>query len=356
VLAQTFADCEIIVVDDGSTDDTREVVKQLGKRVRYIYRQSHNPNVSRNTGIHAARGRFIAFLDADDKWLPGKLARQVPLMESNPRVGLVYARAIMFDSETGAVVGRSNPKTCHRGRVLRDIYRGQFVPSPTPLIRRDVFEQIGLFDEARFGTDDWEMWLRIAAQYEFDYAPEYLAMYRLHASHAGKKSFQSYETEVMEFAAQSAEQYPELRPLRAWRLSTLAEQLAWRLIQEGDPMGARLRLRRAIAYCPARLSPYFLLGLLCVFGRSISSADWPVALAAYVQGKYLLANLRLAEARTQFGRSIGASLGVWWRPYAGWALTLGGRVVARWARRRFGLEIYVGGAEPSLRRLTRQQW
>src|SRR5918996_212462 len=103
VLHQTFPDLEVIVVDDGSTDDTRELIGRFGDKVCYIYQRNQGLPAARNTGIRAARGEYVGFLDSDDLWLPGKLALQVPRLDSRQAVGLVYADALFFSDETQAV-------------------------------------------------------------------------------------------------------------------------------------------------------------------------------------------------------------------------------------------------------------
>lgn len=354
VLAQTFTDFEIIVVDGGSTDNTREVVAEFGDQIRYIYSPSPNPNNSRNVGILAAKGCYIALLDADDKWLPEKLALQVSLLESSPRVGLVYAGVYLFESETGAVVGYHPLGRCHRGRVLRELYRWQFVPSPTPLIRREVFEKVGLFDEQTLGADDWEMWLRIAAHYELDFVPRSLALYRVHPSAAGKKSAEQYEQDIVTFFIQSAKKYPELRPLLAWRLSSFAEGMGWRLVRAGESDAGRVRLRRAIQYHPFRPSPYLRLFLVHLMGN-IRREDFQAAQATYLQGRHHLFNLRLKDARACFSRAIRINPLVSKWVYMEWVLTLGGERLVRRAFRGHPTEAYASASAPS-DRITFQQW
>lgn len=356
VLAQTFTDLEVVVVDGGSTDDTARIIQEYGERLRFVYEPSPIPNHSRNMGVRAARGEYVAFLDGDDKWLLEKLEKQVALAKSKPHVGLFYAGILLFESDTGAVIGHSDFRWFQRGRVLRELYKWQFVPSPTPLIRRCVFDQVGLFDETNPSADDWEMWLRIASRYEFDYVPEYLALYRVHASVMGNRSAEIYENEIIRFAVDAAKRYPELDSLLAWRLSTLSELMASRYLHEGNLAEARVRLKRAIRYDLTRLKPYVSLGYTFIFAAVLKDADWAEAHAAYVRGKHYLADQKLSDARTSFSKSIRKSAFTWWRPYAGWLLTLGGNRLAAWARDKFGLEVYTGMADSKVERLPLRQY
>lgn len=190
VLAQTFTDFEAIIVDDGSTDDTRDVVARFtDPRLRYVYQDHAGVSAARNAGIRRAQGRYIAFLDADDWWLPEKLALQVRLLESHPETGLVYCGACRV--RNGRVLSR------FRARYKGDVFGSLLVrgnekvmagSASAAIIRRECFEQVGGFDEECFALEDWEMWLRIAAQYAFDCVPDCLVYVRLHETNASSRA------------------------------------------------------------------------------------------------------------------------------------------------------------------------
>ena len=188
IQSQTFTDHEIIVVDDGSTDDTEIQAREMGATVRYLRQPNQGPSAARNTGIAAARGRYIAFLDADDTWQPEKLARQVPILEGHPDVVLVYTDSTYFDGATGRDVGRHRERFAHpHGRVLgRLLEAGNFIHSPTPLVRRTTLEDVGGFDPTLRSSEDWDLWVRIAARGEIAYIDEPLARYRLHGAQASR--------------------------------------------------------------------------------------------------------------------------------------------------------------------------
>lgn len=342
VLAQTFSDYEIIVVDGGSTDNTRMVAESYGGPVRYIYAPSPSANNSRNVGIRAARGQYIAFLDADDKWLPEKLELQVALIATKPQVGLVYAGMYMFESRTGAIISHINLGRLKRGRVLRLLYLDQFVSSATPLIRREVFERVGFFAEDRATSDDWEMWLRIAVEYDFDFVPQHLALYRIHASvlSSALANYEAREQEMMAFFVTAAERYPDLiGDLKALRLATYQEYFGWRLFSRGDVVAGRRRLQNAIHIYPYRLHPYLLLALTYLAGL-IPSVQFQYSELSYAHGKYYLFGLQLKKARGYFLKAILTNPLARPQPYIGLLMTFGGEGLARAFRRRNRAEFY----------------
>ncbi|HJT77666.1 MAG TPA: glycosyltransferase, partial [Gemmataceae bacterium] len=182
-LGQTFRDLEVIVVDDGSTDDTAAVVRPYlaDGRVSYVRTDHVGQPAAKNVGVRLARAPLVAFLDADDRWLPAKLARQVPLFDADPGLGVVYARRRLIDEE-GWPLEYEQP-VLHRGEVLGPLFERNFVCFSSAVARREVLECEGLFDEALPLAIDFDLWLRVARHYRFDYVDEPLVEYRVgHAS------------------------------------------------------------------------------------------------------------------------------------------------------------------------------
>jgi glycosyltransferase involved in cell wall biosynthesis len=178
VLRQTFGDFEVIVVDDGSTDNTREVVQPylLDPRVRYQRIIHGGVSAARNTGIRLARAGRIAFLDADDRWLPAKLELQAARFDADPELGVVYTRRLVIDDAGRPLPFREPP--LYRGHVLPQIFATNFVCFSSAMVRRKVFEQVGMFDESIGLAVDYDLWLRAATCYCFDYLDQPLVKYR----------------------------------------------------------------------------------------------------------------------------------------------------------------------------------
>lgn len=177
VLAQTVIDIELIVIDDASDDDTAAVAAASGKENVKIIRHASNKGVAaaRNSGIQAARGNFMAFLDSDDVWHPDKLEKQLPCFaDSRNGIICVFCGYSHFDSETG--VKTDEVRTAKSGRMDMNLLLENCVTggSSTVLIPKAAFEHAGLFDETLRACEDWDLWLRLAQHGQFDFLPNNL--------------------------------------------------------------------------------------------------------------------------------------------------------------------------------------
>jgi glycosyltransferase involved in cell wall biosynthesis len=182
VLAQTYEDFELLVIDDGSSDQTQNTIKRIpDRRIKYI-RHSNNKGVSaaRNTGIKHAEGNFIALLDDDDVWLPTKLEQQMKYFQTRPDAGAVYTGCISIDSKSNEPMRNIFPNAVQFKDLLRDNYC-EGAPSSI-LIKKDCFKKVGLFDETLPFCEDWDMWIRLARFYEVNVLDQLLVKRYEHAS------------------------------------------------------------------------------------------------------------------------------------------------------------------------------
>lgn len=192
VVAQTYPHVEVIVVDDGSTDAIVEVLAPYRDRIRYIRQENRGLSAARNRGINEAKGEFLAFLDADDKWAPGKLSRQVELLGAEAEFGLVHTGVWNWDDATGECCVAVFPRAPFRGEFVDGCYARLFVCDgltvSSVMLRRRCLEEIGLFDESirRPTVQDYDLWFRMARRFKFGYIDEPLVYYRRHAGNASK--------------------------------------------------------------------------------------------------------------------------------------------------------------------------
>lgn len=170
VLTQEYHDWELIVVDDGSTDDTPRVIADYQRRIpalRYVRQTNRKQAAARNHGMRLARGKYLAFLDSDDEWLPGKLRRQAAILDTHPEIGMVYGNQLMATGDGAAAVRRYPSGFLPSGNIFKALLKREFYCSlQSVMLRRTVVETVGPLDESLGDSlEDWEFTLRIASRF-----------------------------------------------------------------------------------------------------------------------------------------------------------------------------------------------
>jgi glycosyltransferase involved in cell wall biosynthesis len=263
VLAQTYQDFEIIVVDDESTDGTGEVVRQYGDRVRCIRQKNRGPSGAKNTGIQAARGEYISTLDGDDLWMPDRLEKLTPLLDQQPELGFAYGDCYRIDETPD----RIQPRTAfqihggaRRGWVLERLVMVNFVPSQSVIIRRRALDAVGLFDESYRIGEDWDLWLRLAARYPVDFIPDVVAMRRQHMQNITNNSDVTMMSNAVSILSHLKQREPEavarIRRAHNRALARAHFLLGVARVNNGDSRRGRVEIARSLRYAPTHLKAY----------------------------------------------------------------------------------------------------
>ena len=280
VLAQTYGQLEVLVIDDGSKDGTAAIVESYEDARLALYRfENRGAHISRNRGIARARGKYVTFLDADDWWRADKIEKQLRQLRSHPRAGVVYSFTQYVDDRGVALHGGYEEH--NEGDVLAELYVRFFLQSGSnALITREVIDRIGGFDESLDVCDDYDFYLRAAESFEFTLVPERQIFYRLRPGSLSAQAARMRRASRRVIDRLAARHPRKLRPLRAEALAVtdayvLAKALkgesTWRdlpliltcffsLVRLGRPGWAMLYEKRGEAlFCLRRISAWLPL-------------------------------------------------------------------------------------------------
>ncbi|WP_138501896.1 glycosyltransferase family 2 protein [Nostoc sp. PA-18-2419] len=255
ILFQTFSDFEVLIINDGSTDNIVQWARELpDPRVRLIVQENQGVATARNTGINHAKGKYIAFLDADDLWEPTKLEKQVNYLINHPEVGLLHTSMTLIDSQ-GNSSGRVITSNAE-GNALKKLLEQNTVVTSSVIVRYFCLKNVGEFNKDLRYSQDWEMWVRIATRYSFAVIKEPLVYYRQHFNNA-TKNWQMLEQGfgVIEKLFQLVPKELIFLKNRSYGYANI--YLAWKALQNGDRQQATYFRNNAIAYYSRlRYSPW----------------------------------------------------------------------------------------------------
>lgn len=250
VLAQTFRDFELIVVDDGSTDDTRDRLAAYGERIRLICQENHGVSHARNVGIRAARGQYIALLDSDDLWLPKKLDTQVAAMTAQPDIPLCHTEEIWI--RRGVRVNQMKKHQKQGGYIFTHCLPFCVISPSSVMIRRALFDDIGYFDETLPACEDYDLWLRVTKTSPVHFIETPLMIKRgghddqLSRTHWGLDRFRIQSLEKL---LQMGELTAEQRQQTTDELRRKCEIMAQGCVKRGKSAEAALYRQIAEKYC-----------------------------------------------------------------------------------------------------------
>lgn len=197
VLAQTFGNLEVVIIDDGSKDATGEIIKSYqDERIKYFYQDNRGLAAARNRAIAESTGEYLALLDHDDLWETEKLKEQVALLESDPGIGLVFSDAYIVDANNKEIGRFFDLHAPHRGRVVDQLIRDNFIPCLTAVMRKNRLSAAGEFRTDLALAEEYDYFLRFSLLTDFDYVARPLARYRLHPDNASKDLEKMYDEEV----------------------------------------------------------------------------------------------------------------------------------------------------------------
>lgn len=253
VLTQTYHPIEIVVVNDGSTDETAAILASYGDRVTVIEQDHQGVAIARNAAMRNAAGKYLAFLDHDDWWRPEKIEKQVAQFEANPRVGLVHTGVDHFDDATGAWVGPLNPLSRPErlsGECYEELLLDNAIYNSSAMIRAAVLEKSGLCDISITGNtiQDYDLWLRIARWSELAYVPEPLLAYRLHGGQGLWHRPRMLAAEARLLERILAESDLQNRCAMRRRMAVLYESLGTAHFDAGDHAEARRAYWRSLRW------------------------------------------------------------------------------------------------------------
>lgn len=278
ILNQTFTDFELILIDDGSSDGTAQWITQVADpRVKAITQENKGKAQTCNIGIRLAQGEYLAFLDHDDLWQPTKLEKQVNCLDQDPDAGLVTTWLTIIDGQskvTSDVMASSV-----EGQVWQQVIEKNSIHSASiPLIRRRCFETVGMFDETLFPSEDWDMWIRIAARYTFAVVKEPLTQWRQHANNTSNDAQKMLRAglSVLEKNFGTA---PAMQSLKQRCLGRIHLYAAWRAFIAKDYLQSIQFRQQARAYAPQLqyTENYMRLSAMTLIKRRLGSSGYGTA-------------------------------------------------------------------------------
>jgi alpha-1,3-rhamnosyltransferase len=206
IINQTYKNIELIVIDDGSKDNSVDIIQKLADKYGFTF--IHRPNkglaATLNEGIKLSKGKYFSAIASDDILMPKKIEHQVNFMEVNTQYGMCYGKMLYFEDSIENTSEYPNSDT--QGWIFEELFHASFIPAPSVLIRKDVLLDVGGYDESLW-IEDWDMWLRIAQKYQIGFIDEYFTYYRRHETNISKQVFKMYEAEKQILAKYKDNEY-----------------------------------------------------------------------------------------------------------------------------------------------------
>ncbi|MBD2430239.1 MULTISPECIES: glycosyltransferase [Fischerella] len=283
VLQQNFSDFELIIINDGSTDSTLEVISHFqDSRIKVFSFDNAGGNVSRNRGLKQAIGEFVSFLDADDLWTPDKLESQLNALKANPQVAVAYSWTDYIDEQGKFLL--SGTHITANGNVYEQLLVSNFLENGSnPLIRREALVELGGFDESLTAAQDWDMWLRLAQNFNFIAVPRVQILYRISANSLSTNLARQEKASLQLLDKACSTNTQDLNHLRKKSLTNLYKYLTCKALQQ--PFNRKKGLAAArflwkyifndssrFHHTNLKLKLLFKIALIIIFPSSVSTA------------------------------------------------------------------------------------
>jgi len=257
VLAQTYKDFELLIIDDGSKDNSKEIVASYlcDERMRYIRQENRGFSAAVNRGIKESNGGLIGFIGQDDLWMPNKLELQVNYLSEHRDVDLVHSNYCSIDSE-GRIIGVRDikiPQVSSKKKVVEHLFLNNFIGFETVLVKRKCFNEVGFFDERMVGFSDHDMWLRLAGSFNIGYLDLPLVKKRQHEFQLSKVRVEAVLKDKFLMVKKAIDCYPFLKRVERKKLAQLYYAWGMTLMQKGNNKKTKQKFIKAIKYQPWKL-------------------------------------------------------------------------------------------------------
>ncbi len=305
-LSQTYPYTEIIVIDDGSTDNTYKIILPYLNKIKYIKKINGGPASARNYGLLTSNGEYIAFLDADDYWLPGKLEQQIDYLQRNPGVDLVHSNTWILD-EKKRRYPVFNEKKPPSGNVFEELFKSNHICNLTVVVRHACIEKFRFNERSRFfGSEDYELWLRISQRHKIAYLDRIVSVYRIHSTNISSELKNIYgQLHILNeiyLPIQSSlnKQYPKIINKKK---KIIYFRWACCLMELGHYDDAKKRF--AICFMERYALIKSLLGILCcIFKSNVIFKSRSKSLEYDRYASYLLEKKKIGQAKRNYLKSF----------------------------------------------------